>query len=203
MIMRILMYVSAVVVFILSLYVFTITEMPRNNWSNNLEEDIENLDDLQRINVDSLIPKEFNKEGHKELLSDTELTCLVEAVYFEARGEPLEGKLAVLTIIINRKLSGIKKYPDTYCGVVHYTVPKDKNNKLKSCSFSYWCDGKSDVMLDKKALEDSRYAVSLALKGVTVKGLEDVVFYAQPQARASWMKNKTVVMEVGNHVFYR
>ena len=110
-----------------SLYVYS-DKVPCQQ--TKLEVDIENLTDFL------ILPREVNTEKHKEILSDAELTCLVEAVYFEARGEPLEGKLAVLAIIINRKLSGIKKYPDTYCGVVHYTVPKNKNNKAKSCAFS-------------------------------------------------------------------
>jgi len=194
MIMRILMFIIILFVVTFSLYVYS-DKVPYQQ--TKLEGGIENLTDFLTL------PREVNTEKHKEILSDTELTCLVEAVYFEARGEPLEGKLAVLAIIINRKLSGINKYPDTYCGVVHYTVHKDKRNKLKSCAFSYWCDGKSDVMVDKKALQDSRYAVSLALKGVTIKGLEDVVFYAQPQAKAPWMRDKIIVMEIGNHVFYK
>lgn len=45
-----------------------------------------------------------------------EIMCLTEAVYFEARGEALQGLYGVALVIKNRKES--VKWPDTYCGVV-------------------------------------------------------------------------------------
>src|SRR3546814_6180704 len=45
-----------------------------------------------------------------------ELECLASAVYFESKGEPLEGQLAVAEVILNRVKS--PKFPDTICGVV-------------------------------------------------------------------------------------
>src|SRR5262249_13224301 len=47
---------------------------------------------------------------------DAEEECLAKAVYFEARGESLEGQLAVAQVIMNRAASGI--YPPSICGVV-------------------------------------------------------------------------------------
>lgn len=47
---------------------------------------------------------------------DAEAKCLTRAVFFEARGEPLEGQLAVAQVILNRTTSG--KYPNSVCGVV-------------------------------------------------------------------------------------
>jgi spore germination cell wall hydrolase CwlJ-like protein len=47
---------------------------------------------------------------------DQEANCMAVAVYHEARGETLEGQLAVARVIMNRAASG--KYPTTWCGVV-------------------------------------------------------------------------------------
>ena len=47
---------------------------------------------------------------------DAEAKCLTRAVFFEARGEPLEGQLAVAQVILNRSTSG--KYPSSVCGVI-------------------------------------------------------------------------------------
>ena len=47
---------------------------------------------------------------------DEQLKCLAGAVYFEARGEPLAGQLAVAEVVINRAASG--RFPASYCGVV-------------------------------------------------------------------------------------
>src|SRR6187455_3088204 len=45
-----------------------------------------------------------------------DLQCLAQAIYFEARGEPLAGQLAVGAVIVNRTTSG--RYPSDYCSVV-------------------------------------------------------------------------------------
>src|SRR5688500_11742487 len=42
--------------------------------------------------------------------------CLATAVYFEARGEPLAGQLAVAEVVLNRSRSG--RYPADICAVV-------------------------------------------------------------------------------------
>ena len=45
-----------------------------------------------------------------------EANCIAVAVYHEARGESLEGQMAVAKVIMNRAASG--KYPTSWCGVV-------------------------------------------------------------------------------------
>src|SRR6185503_8702488 len=45
-----------------------------------------------------------------------EATCLATAVYFEARGESLEGQLAVARVVMNRAASG--RYPPSWCATV-------------------------------------------------------------------------------------
>jgi spore germination cell wall hydrolase CwlJ-like protein len=46
-----------------------------------------------------------------------QVDCVAKAIYFEARGEPFEGQLAVANVINNRVKSS--KFPNTHCGVVH------------------------------------------------------------------------------------
>ncbi len=47
---------------------------------------------------------------------DEQTNCLATAVYFEARGESLEGQYAVARVVMNRAGSG--KYPPDWCSVV-------------------------------------------------------------------------------------
>lgn len=47
---------------------------------------------------------------------DEHLRCLAGAIYFESKGEPLAGQLAVAQVILNRIKSG--RYPASVCGVV-------------------------------------------------------------------------------------
>src|SRR5712672_2079344 len=46
-----------------------------------------------------------------------DLECLAQNVYFEARGEPLEGQYAVAEVTLNRTRS--RYFPHTVCEVVH------------------------------------------------------------------------------------
>ena len=62
------------------------------------------------------------------------LECLARAIYFEARGEPVSGKIAVGRVILNRVES--KACPDSICEVVY------ENAHLRNrCQFSFACDG--------------------------------------------------------------
>src|SRR3546814_9660514 len=48
--------------------------------------------------------------------ADPQLNCLAGAIYFESKGEPLSGQLAVANVIMNRVESG--RFPSTIFGVV-------------------------------------------------------------------------------------
>src|SRR5581483_10954890 len=65
--------------------------------------------------------------------------CLAEAVYFESRGEPKRGQIAVAQVVMNRVFSGF--YPTDVCGVVY----QNANRKL-ACQFTFACDGIPDVV---------------------------------------------------------
>ena len=47
--------------------------------------------------------------------------CLAEAIYFEARGEPVEGQFAVAEVILNRVDS--PKFPNSICTLVSLIPP--------------------------------------------------------------------------------
>ena len=49
-------------------------------------------------------------------VGDGEADCLAKAVYFESKGEPLNGQLAVAEVVMNRAKSG--RFANTLCGVV-------------------------------------------------------------------------------------
>ena len=66
-------------------------------------------------------------------VSSADLNCLAQAIYFESRGEPLDGQIAVAEVVLNRVDD--RRFPRTVCGVTN-----------QGCQFSYTCDGNSDVM---------------------------------------------------------
>ena len=47
------------------------------------------------------------------------IACLATAIYFEARGEPMVGQVAVAQVIVNRVYD--ERFPDTVCdGINQY-----------------------------------------------------------------------------------
>ena len=48
------------------------------------------------------------------------LACVALAMYFEARGEPVAGQLAVANVVMNRVESS--RYPNTPCEVVTQSI---------------------------------------------------------------------------------
>lgn len=130
-----------------------------------------------------------------DILSDVE--ALAEAVYHEARGETELGQLAVALVILERVKS--KSFPNTIVKVVH-------QQRRGTCQFSYYCDGRSDKMLDTKA----RYRVlSLATAlldgeyGELSIGNADHFYNPDKVREPYWVKSMHYVGQFGNHKFYR
>lgn len=57
------------------------------------------------------------------------LMCMALAIYMEARGEPIESKIAVAAVTLNRTKD--KDYPSTICGVVNQSGQYTWNKKVK------------------------------------------------------------------------
>jgi len=112
--------------------------------------------------------------------------CLARAVYFEARGEPLEGQLAVAQVILNRVASG--RFADTVCGVI---------NQPGQFSFSH----------SRLPADGRDWRTAKAIAAIAATAAWDVVaprataFHAT-RISASWTTMRKVGT-IGNHVFYR
>ena len=121
-----------------------------------------------------------------ELAGDDEMHCLANAVYFEARGEPFEGQLAVAQAIINRVASG--HYADTICGVIAQRGQFSFNRSRTPIKGTDW----------RNALGIARIAVTDMWHEIAPRA---VSFHA---ARLSpgW-HDKTRIVQIGNHIFYR
>ena len=115
--------------------------------------------------------------------------CLATAVYFEAKGEPRRGQLAVAQVILNRTRSG--RFPTTVCGVV-----KQRGQ------FSFVHGGRFPTVSHSSA--GWREAVSVAHKvaeGAAERVASDALFFHARGVSAGW--HATRVAQIGNHVFYR
>lgn len=116
--------------------------------------------------------------------------CLAEAIYFESRGEPLDGQIAVAEVVLNRRDS--RQFPSTVCGVTR-----------QGCQFSYTCDGHSDAMRAGIARERSEKLASLMLAGRDRVLTDGALYFHTPAVRPSWSRRFTRTVTIGNHMFYR
>ena len=83
------------------------------------------------------------------------LLCLSLNGFFEARGEPLQGQIAVHEVVINRVEN--PKFPDTICGVVL------QENENGVCQFSWWCDLISNIPNEPNSFNTSMNSCSEGL----------------------------------------
>jgi spore germination cell wall hydrolase CwlJ-like protein len=121
-----------------------------------------------------------------------EQDCLASAVYFEARGESLEGQLAVAEVVLNRSQSG--KYPATICGVVK-----------QPWQFSF-VNRTGRIPAANRSSEAWRKAVAIARiaqDGVTDQLTSDVLWYHADYVAPSWGRRLNRTTKIGLHIFYR
>jgi len=128
--------------------------------------------------------------------TNRELKCLAEAVYFEARGEQLEGQIAVADVIMNRKSSD--KFPNTICRVV-----SEGSHKRNACQFSYNCDGKLELVYDKKSYRRIVKLSAILLNGGFGNITGGATFFHASEVNPSWAKKFKKTKKIGRHIFYR
>ena len=123
-------------------------------------------------------------EAHRNNIS-----CLARNVYYEARGEPLEGQYAVAEVTMNRKASPL--YPRTVCEVVH-----------QRGAFSWTLLGE----LPAPAGVDWKRAWTVAeavYYGRQPEQLRGALFYHSVYIKPHWAKGRKPVARIGKHIFYR
>ena len=122
---------------------------------------------------------------------DEETNCLATAVYFEARGESVEGQLAVAKVVMNRAASG--RYPTDWCGVVkqpaHFSF-------VRNGQFPY-ADPNCDAWKKAEAIAE------LASANVVPSVGPDVLWYHADYVAPSWRHSLQEVEQIGAHIFYR
>ena len=123
--------------------------------------------------------------------------CLATAIYFEARGEPTRGQLAVAQVVMNRVRSSL--YPDTICGVIF-----QGQSRRTGCQFSFTCDGIADVPRDKKKWVESNKLAKRVTDGESwLKDIGHATHYHANYVKPRWRREMNRIKKVGRHIFYR
>jgi len=127
--------------------------------------------------------------------------CMTEAIYYEARNQPLIGQLAVGIVIRNRVK--FQKWPDSVCGVVHEGYYYQGFPLMDQCQFSYWCDGKPEEPEDEKAWVTAEGIAFLILtENLTIQGMENATHYHAKSVKPNWIVKFDMCGIIKDHIFY-
>lgn len=111
------------------------------------------------------------------------LNLLARLVYAEARGETYTGQVAVASVVLNRVKHA--SFPNTISGVVY-----------QSGAFDVVSDGQINLTPDETAIR----AAQDALNGWDPSG--GAIYYYNPaRSTSSWIYSRTVISQIGKHVF--
>jgi len=123
------------------------------------------------------------------------LTCLAQAVYFEARSEGEDGQKAVAQVVMNR--THMPQYASTVCGVVYQGW-----ERATGCQFTFVCDGSlrdpSDPVAWGRALDVARNA----LAGYVYTPMLTATHYHAAWMTPYWAGELTRIRQIGGQIFY-
>lgn len=151
----------------------------------------------QEIEQPIVVAKEVDKK---------QIQCLADNIYFEAGGEPTEGKAAVARVVLNRINHGFAPTP---CKVVYQTTQVKQINDdeetlwVKVCQFSWVCEGKGNPNRNSARYQSSLQVAKDVLIYDKYKEVipKTVLFFHN----TSYTNNfpHEVVARIGNHIFYK
>ena len=128
--------------------------------------------------------------------SGKQMSCLAEALYFEARGEPITGQLAVGEVILNRVEDS--RYPSSICKVINQGT-----GRRFACQFTYTCDGKLETVHERKAYEMALKLAKILITTHDRKLTKGSTHYHSNYVNPKWSKKFERVAKYGRHIFYR
>lgn len=127
------------------------------------------------------------------------LLCLASNIFFESRGEPLEGQIAVAAVTMNRARGD----EDRVCKVVlkrkqfSWTI-----HRVKHIEAGPWVS-KRPMVKEPKAWVRSLLLAQLVLWGVVPNVVGEAKFFHTTDTSPYWADHYTQVAQIGNHIFYK
>ena len=126
----------------------------------------------------------FGAERSKE---QDNIKCLTQAIYFESRGETLQGKIAVGNVVLNRYMSGNYR---TVCEVIRQRGQygwANKPNKVREKNVWVVCERLADRMIHGEIPDNTH--------GST--------FFKEKTSRKKWSRGLSYTGKIGNHLFFK
>jgi spore germination cell wall hydrolase CwlJ-like protein len=128
-----------------------------------------------------------------------DLTCLARNIYYEARGEPDKGKLAVAKVTLNRVASS--RFPNTICDAV-YEQRWDKRRRRYVGAFA-WTEFDTLPPPKSKGWKKAWKAAETVYENPESVQLKGALFYHATRIKPRWAKQKKRIKKIGRHIFYR
>jgi len=123
--------------------------------------------------------------------------CLAQAIYFEARAEPVRGQQAVAQVVLNRVFS--PHYPKDVCSVVYQNA-----HRHLACQFTFACDGIRDVVKEPDMWDRAKKIARETLDGqLWLPEVGKSTHYHATYVRPRWIREMRKMVKVGVHIFYR
>ena len=128
-----------------------------------------------------------------------ESQCLAEAMYYEARGEGIDGQKAVAEVVLQRTRN--RNYGNTVCSVVYEGIEPGRLD----CQFSFACDGSRERPKEESIWQETKLMAEKIMTGQTkLAGLTgQAVSYHSVDVTPFWSASMHRTTQIGNHVFYR
>ena len=124
------------------------------------------------------------------------LTCLAQAISYEAGNETVAGQEAVAQVILNRLRH--PAYPKTICGVVY-----QGSERKTGCQFTFTCDGS---LRRARSVQSMAFATAIAervLNGGTSLIVGGATHYHANYVSPYWAPSLVKIASIGAHIFYR
>ena len=126
-----------------------------------------------------------------------QLECLTRNIYWEAAGEPFEGKVAVAQVTMNRLKDG--RFGQDVCSVLH------QRNVIYSqvvCQFTWTCQTAHRVRPVHPGVwqESEVIARKVMLENFRLPGLEKALYFHADYVNPNWRKPR--LTKIGRHIFY-
>ena len=129
------------------------------------------------------------EEYHPLEYTEEDLYYMTEAIYFEARSEPIHCQILIGHVIMTRVYW--HSFPNTVKEVV-----------WQSAQFSYTHDGKHERMTDKNAKKVAETLAKLVLGGYHTDSLGAAWYFNPDLADPDWQYDYEFVESCGGHDFY-
>jgi spore germination cell wall hydrolase CwlJ-like protein len=138
----------------------------------------------------------FSMGGASANTRDTALTCLTQAVYYEAGQESDEGQRGVAQVVLNRVRH--PAFPASVCGVVY-----QGSTRPTGCQFTFTCDGSLLRRPDPAGWDRARKVAAAALKGEVAASVGYATHYHANYVLPTWAGTLAKTDVIGAHLFYR